>query len=91
MKVRVKEGCIGTYGIEQRREGDEFEIVAKTHSVEKDSEGNPVVITEEEQFSHRWMIRLDEPKSKPGPKAKAKPGPKPKVSPEPEVEKATQE
>lgn len=72
MKVRVKDGCIGTYGIEQRREGDEFEIVAKTHSVEKDDKGDPVVITEEEQFSHVWMIRLDKPKAKPGPKPKKK-------------------
>ena len=72
MKVRVKEGCIGVYGIEQRREGDEFEIVAKTHSLEKDNECNPVVITEEEQFSHIWMIRLDKPKAKPGPKPKQK-------------------
>ena len=70
MRVRVKEGCLGVYDLEQRREGDEFEITAKTHSLEKDDKGDPVVITEEEQFSHNWMIRIDKPKQKPGPKPK---------------------
>ena len=72
MRVQVKEGCVGVYGLEQRRSGDQFDIVAKTHSLEKDSKGDPVVITEEEQFSHRWMKRIDEPRLKPGPKPKAK-------------------
>lgn len=70
MRVRVREGCLGVYDLEQRREGDEFEIKTKTHSLEKDDKGDPVVITEEEQFSNLWMIRIDKPKAKPGPKPK---------------------
>jgi len=78
MKVRVKDGCKGFFGTRLRvgvcddqDEGDVFEILAKTHSTQKDSKGDPVVITEEEQFSSKWMERIDKPRAKPGPKPKA--------------------
>lgn len=65
---------------------EEFELVDVEHSVDKDSKGNPVVITIEQQFSSKWMEKLEEvkPRAKPGPKPRGKPGPKPKIKPEPE-------
>ena len=61
---------------------EEFELVDVKHSVAKDDQGNPVIITVEQQFSSNWMEKLEEdkPRAKPGPKPKAKRGPKPKVN-----------
>ena len=71
MKVRVKEDCSGFFDGVLRREGSEFEIEAKTHYSKTDEKGDPLVISEEEQFSAKWMERIDKPRSKPGPKPKA--------------------
>ncbi len=68
MKVRVKEDCAGFFDLMYRREGSEFEIESKTHTTKTDAKGNPVVISEEEQFSAKWIVRI---RSKPGPKSKA--------------------
>jgi hypothetical protein len=77
MKVRVKDGCKGFYGTrlrvganENKPEGDVFELKAKTHSTKKDEKGKPLVISAEQQFSDKWMERVEVPK-KPGPKPKA--------------------
>jgi hypothetical protein len=72
MRVRVKEGCTGFFGNKTRKEGDEFEIKTKTHSTKTDDKGDPVVISEDQQFSKNWMERIDKPRAKPGPKPKAK-------------------
>lgn len=66
MRVRVKEDCTGFYNGSLRKSGEIFELEAKTHAVLKDATGNPVVISTKEQFSEKWMDRLN----KPGPKAK---------------------
>lgn len=76
MKVRVKEGCKGWFdnrlrvgSCEGHLRGDEFEITAKTHSTKTDEKGDPLVISEDQQFSSKWMERIDKPRAKPGPKA----------------------
>lgn len=63
MKVKVKEGEKVFYVDKLFTEGQEFEITEREHSVDKDSKGKPVVITEEQQFSEKTMIRLDKPKA----------------------------
>ncbi len=80
MKVRVKEGETGFFNNRLMKEGDVFVIEAKTHSVKKDDKGNPVVISEKDQFSNKWMEVIE------APKAKAKPGPKPKPDIDPTEE-----
>jgi hypothetical protein len=66
MKVRVKEGQKGFYGNKLHAEGDSFTIEAREHSVLKDEKtGKPLVITEEQQFSDKWMEKV-----KSGPVAK---------------------
>ena len=63
MQVRVKETLVenfyGFYGLKRRYPGDKFELVAK-----KDSKGKTV--TAEQQFSDKWMEKVN----KPGPKPK---------------------
>jgi hypothetical protein len=66
MKVKVKDGCVGFFGGKIVREDDVFTIVPKEHSALKDEKGDPVVISEDEQFSSKWMIKLDEDKPKRG-------------------------
>lgn len=44
---------------------EEFELVDIEHSVNKDANGKPVIITKEQQFSKRWMVKV---RRKPGPK-----------------------
>jgi hypothetical protein len=63
MKVRVKEGEKGFYGNKLYREGEEFTLVKREHSRNKDDKGKPVVITPEQQFSEKWMEKVN-----PGPK-----------------------
>ena len=70
MKVRVKDDRNGFFDGMLRREGAVFEIEAKTHYTKTDEKGNPLVISEEEQFSAKWMERVDKPRAKPGPKPK---------------------
>jgi hypothetical protein len=71
MKVRVKDGEKGFYDGKIRREGEIFNIEAKTHSTQTDDKGDPVVITEDQQFSGKWMEKVEAPKPKRGPKPKA--------------------
>jgi len=71
MKVRVKPGKTGfIYGI-LRKENQEFNLMPVKHSVDVDKNGDPVVITEEQQFSNEWMTKVEKSKSKPGPKPKS--------------------
>ena len=60
MLVRVKEtqveGFYGFYGLERRYPGDEFTLVPK-----KDNAGK-VISTAENQFSDRWMEKVDKRK-----------------------------
>jgi len=59
IKVRViseKGGFI--YG-RQRLEGQVFTLKPVEHSIDIDSKGEPVVISAEQQFSERWMERVD--------------------------------
>jgi hypothetical protein len=62
MRVKVKEGQKGWYGGQMRRGkdvdngvavSDEFDIVARKHSV------TGKTITVEQQFSERWMEKVD--------------------------------
>ena len=69
MKVRVLPECRGFFGGKVRREGDVFEIKAKTCFNRKDNKGDPIVLSEDEQFSANWMEKIDT-RSKPGPKPK---------------------
>jgi hypothetical protein len=56
MRVRVKktqvEGFFGFYGLKRRYPGDEFTLVEK-----QDKDGK--VITCEDQFSHKWMEKIE--------------------------------
>ena len=76
MKVRVLPECRGFYdgkmrhGIDDNHKAaDVFEIKAKTCFNRKDGKGNPIVLSEDEQFSANWMEKI-ETRSKPGPKPK---------------------
>lgn len=74
MKVRVQDGCKGFYngslrrgaGVDDKEVGDVFTLEPRKHSILKDGNGKPVVITADQQFSHRWMEKVN----KPGPKSK---------------------
>ena len=63
LKVRAKdtgEKYSGVYGHRRRRPGDVFELESIIR-IRKDKDGNPreVTITEQQQFSERWMERVD--------------------------------
>ena len=59
MKVPVKEGQSGfIYGV-LRTEGKEFTLKPIKHSVEKDKDGDPVIISVKQQFSHVWMEEVN--------------------------------
>ena len=75
MRVQVKPGCVGWHDNMLRKEGQEFILKDVTCVKRKDEKGKPLVITAEQQFSHNWMIQLEEP-AKP---QRKKPGPKPKL------------
>jgi hypothetical protein len=73
MKVRVLPECRGFFDGKMRhgigdshKVADEFEIKPRTCLNRVDSQGKPVVLSEDEQFSAKWMEKV-----KPGPKAKA--------------------
>lgn len=57
---------LGYYGIKRRREGDEFELVPVTGLVKdpKTDELTKRVITPEEQFSPKWMKKVEAGASK---------------------------
>ncbi len=59
LQVRVKEGESGFYGIKLWREGEIFNLVDRYHSIKKDAEGNPLLIPVEQQFSAKWMERME--------------------------------
>ncbi len=69
IKVRVKSDKIGEYEYARRRSGDVFtlkprfvtEVDPKTAAVLLEKDGNPrmVLLTAEEQFSPKWMKRVD--------------------------------
>jgi len=69
MKVRVKTGQKGFIYGSLRTEGKEFTLKPVEHSTETDSEGEPLIISPETQFSKVWMEEVnpkkpdsDEPK-----------------------------
>jgi len=63
MRVRVKEGKTGfIYGI-QRTEGTEFNLKPVAHSIEKDDNNKPKIITVEQQFSKIWMDKVGDTSS----------------------------
>lgn len=70
MKVRVKQGFVGFFGGQNYREGSTFNIEAKTCFNRVDDKGKPIVLSENEQFSDKWMEVVDKPRAKPGPKPK---------------------
>ena len=79
MKVRVLPECRGfyngkmRYGIDDSHKvADVFEIKPRTCLNRVDDKGEPVVLSEDEQFSAKWMEKIEEskPRSKPGPKPK---------------------
>jgi hypothetical protein len=71
MKVRVKQGQKGFIYDSMRREGDEFTLESFKHPKKKDANGEPLVVSAEDQFSDTWMEKVDKPRAKPGPKPKA--------------------
>ena len=64
MLVKVKKGCSVFYD-SLYCEGAQFELVERQHSVKKDKEGQPLVITVDDQFSENSMIRVEKSKGKP--------------------------
>lgn len=70
MKVRIKEGqkCF-IYG-SLRREESEVTLKAFDHPSKLDDNGEPLVVTAQDQFSRSCMVKVEEPKAKPGPKPK---------------------
>lgn len=68
MKVQVKSRMRGfiygklRYGYDPdagRLQSDVFTLRPIEHSTAVDPEGNPIVISVEQQFSNRWMIKVD--------------------------------
>ena len=72
MKVRVKKDQKGFIYGSMRKEGAEFTLEAFKHPRKLDDNGEPLVVSVEDQFSKVWMEAIDKPKSKPGPKSKLK-------------------
>ena len=68
MKVRVKEGKVGYIYDVYRTEGNEFELIPITRSLDGS------ISSVDEQFTPSWMEKIE-----PDVKVKKKPGPKPKV------------
>ena len=66
--MRVRATALGYYGHKRRKEGQEF-VLEPIKRLRKDKDGNmrEIVITPEQQFSARWMERLDPPANKPAP------------------------
>jgi len=63
IKVRViaeKGGFI--YG-RQRLLDDEFTLKPVEHSTDIDDDGEPIVISADQQFSEKWMVRVDDIKN----------------------------
>ncbi len=60
MRVRAKE--LGYYGHKRRHPGQEF-ILEPIKRVRSDKDGKPreITISPEQQFSDRWMERVDAP------------------------------
>jgi len=67
MKVRVKDDMKGFIYGNLKASGDEITLIPVTCVKRKDSKGNPLVLSPEDQFSDVWM---DKVKGKPGRKAK---------------------
>ena len=61
MKVRVKEGKSYFYNGSLRNEGEEFILKKREHSVDKNDDGSPVIITIEQQFSEKCMEKVKAP------------------------------
>jgi len=67
MRVRVKEGKKGfIYGSLRRgdieeRAPDEFTLKTFKHPSKLDADGEPLVVSAEDQFSKAWMENLSEP------------------------------
>jgi hypothetical protein len=69
IKVRVLEGCIGEYEYARRRSGDVFTLKPREITVVDPATRKPVIengqpkmriLTAEEQFSDRWMERVED-------------------------------
>jgi hypothetical protein len=60
--MRVRATALGYYGHKRRKEGQEF-VLEPIKRLRKDKDGNmrEIVISPEQQFSARWMERLDAP------------------------------
>lgn len=57
MKVQATQ--LGYYQHIRRKEGAIFDLVAVKG---KDKDGNPIVLTPEEQFSKKWMMKFEDEK-----------------------------
>ena len=62
--MRVRAIALGYYGHKRRREGDTFTL-EPIKRIRKDKDGNmrEITITTEQQFSPRWMERVDGPRA----------------------------
>jgi len=78
MKVRAT--ALGYYGHERRREGDVF-VLEPIKRIRKDKDGKAreVTIMPEQQFSERWMEKVDQKAEKPKKEKPVIPAPEPKV------------
>ena len=58
--MRVRATQLGYYGHKRRKEGAEF-VLEPIKRIRKDKDGNPreITISPEQQFSERWMERVD--------------------------------
>ena len=80
MKVRAI--AMGYYGHKRRREGMEFTLEPiKRLRKQKDGSMKEITITADQQFSTRWMERVD--KAEPAKPAKKEKAPVAEVAPEP--------
>jgi len=59
IKVRVSSEKGGFMYGRQRLDGDVFILKPVEHSTNLDENGEPEIISAEQQFSSRWMIRID--------------------------------
>jgi hypothetical protein len=60
--MRVRATALGYYGHKRRREGQEFVLEPiKRLRKQKDGSMREIVISAEQQFSNKWMERLDQP------------------------------
>lgn len=63
--MRVRAIQLGYYGHKRRHPGQEFDL-EPIKRMRKDKDGNmrEVTISEQQQFSERWMEKLDQPSKK---------------------------